>query len=232
MVDRFPSKLWSRGIRFREKTTARAHGGLPRRAATAEKRVEHLEQLTDIDELTNLLSRRGLMRKLEEQMMTRYGAEGEKRSSDSELAVVFIDLDNFKKVNDRLGHHIGDKLLVDFSQSLRKNLREKDIVARYGGDEMVLVLPVSGEDDLREVLFTRKDDEGRNMSVMELLRSDLPKLDVKYGFSVGYSMVVQSEVNSLGGMDAFKIAATRADQMMYTDKRRKRPLVKKLLGLS
>jgi diguanylate cyclase (GGDEF)-like protein len=57
------------------------------------------------------------------------------------VAVMFLDLDNFKEVNDRFGHDSGDAVLVNFAQILRGCLRESDIICRWAGDEFVVVLP-------------------------------------------------------------------------------------------
>ena len=60
--------------------------------------------------------------------------------SDSQLAIVFVDLDQFKDVNDSMGHHAGDKLLITMAERLKSCVRESDTVARPGGDEFVLLL--------------------------------------------------------------------------------------------
>ena len=71
------------------------------------------------------------------------------RQPDRHFAVVFLDLDGFKKVNDRMGHAAGDTLLQQVSQRLERSLRPQDTVARFGGDEFALLLDETG--DLRDI---------------------------------------------------------------------------------
>jgi diguanylate cyclase (GGDEF)-like protein/PAS domain S-box-containing protein len=100
---------------------------------TAQKALaEEVRQLAFIDPLTRLPNRRLLMDRLQHALQTsrRLGSHG---------AVLFLDLDGFKQLNDQLGHEAGDQWLVLVAQRLREAVRETDTVARLGGDEFVLV---------------------------------------------------------------------------------------------
>ncbi|WP_432473974.1 putative bifunctional diguanylate cyclase/phosphodiesterase [Amphritea sp. HPY] len=94
---------------------------------------EHIKQLAYFDSLTNLPNRRLLTDRLEQaiQAARRHGDEG---------ALLFIDLDNFKALNDTAGHHHGDILLQQVAERLSKLVRKTDTVARFGGDEFVVML--------------------------------------------------------------------------------------------
>ncbi len=93
-----------------------------------------LQHLADHDPLTGLLNRRRFEQEVEQHLVRgrRYGASG---------AVVLIDIDHFKYVNDTLGHGAGDELIIQIADALRLRLRESDIVARLGGDEFAVLLP-------------------------------------------------------------------------------------------
>jgi diguanylate cyclase (GGDEF)-like protein/PAS domain S-box-containing protein len=102
------------------------------RAALAQR--AHIHHLAHHDPLTNLLNRHAFMERLAEQMAG-------SRSKERQGALLFIDLDHFKRVNDSLGHVAGDLLLQTLSQRLVCLLRSSDVVARFGGDEFVALLP-------------------------------------------------------------------------------------------
>ncbi len=94
---------------------------------------ERIASLAYSDPLTGLANRTSLMPALEQ-------AVQRARRRNSKLAVVFLDLDGFKQINDRYGHDAGDALLIELAGRLRNNLRASDLVARLGGDEFLVVL--------------------------------------------------------------------------------------------
>lgn len=100
-----------------------------------EERIHHL---AFFDPLTHLPNRRLLRDRLEHAVATSLRQQ-------SHGAILFIDLDDFKTLNDNRGHHIGDLLLVAVAERLRNSVREQDTVARLGGDEFVVVLEGLGE---------------------------------------------------------------------------------------
>ncbi len=95
--------------------------------------VEHIEYLAHHDSLTGLANRYSMESRLAQALATARRIEGQ-------LAVMLIDMDRFKNINDTLGHHVGDKLLIEVARRLRAGVRESDIVARIGGDEFIVVL--------------------------------------------------------------------------------------------
>lgn len=120
------------GIGTTQDITARKH---------AEDRIRYLAHF---DELTGLPNRTQLNDR------AKYAISLAKRNNES-LAVMFINLDCFKDINDTLGHSIGDALLVEIAKRLRNALREEDTVARFGGDEFIVMLPVAGPSGAAQV---------------------------------------------------------------------------------
>src|SRR5258706_5768252 len=97
-----------------------------------------LEALARTDPLTQLLNRRALLAQL--------GTEVERtRRYNAPLSILMIDVDEFKDVNDTFGHLAGDQVLVEVALLLARTARSVDSVARYGGDEVVIAVPETGE---------------------------------------------------------------------------------------
>ena len=108
-----------------------------RTETAARQKSDQLARLASEDPLTGLLNRRGFGSALVDfQREQRAASEG---SDQFEYALLFLDLDRFKLINDTLGHRIGDLLLQETSQRLRASLRSTDILARLGGDEFAII---------------------------------------------------------------------------------------------
>ncbi len=95
---------------------------------------EHIRRLAHNDALTGLPNRLSLMEHLGHMIAAA-------RRDDSQVALLFIDLDHFKRVNDSLGHLVGDTLLQTIARRITESLRGTDVVARFGGDEFIVLLP-------------------------------------------------------------------------------------------
>jgi diguanylate cyclase (GGDEF)-like protein len=94
---------------------------------------KRLAELSNLDELTGLYNRRHLVAELRRQI--------DRVARGASCGVMMIDLDGFKRVNDKMGHDAGDVLLMDIASALTSETRAVDLVARYGGDEFVIVMP-------------------------------------------------------------------------------------------
>lgn len=93
-----------------------------------------MQQRLRTDSLTELVNREGILRSINDRIH-----QHRRQTDDRPFAVFFMDLNNFKLVNDRLGHDAGDQVLIEISKRLRGSIRSGDLVARYAGDEFVLL---------------------------------------------------------------------------------------------
>ncbi|WP_325893782.1 sensor domain-containing protein [Grimontia sp. NTOU-MAR1] len=100
-----------------------------------------IEKLAQFDALTGLYNRHGFSRRLEQLI-----------KSNTPLLMFYLDVDNFKNINDSLGHHIGDRVLQDIAQRLRKQLPSDTILGHLGGDEFAVLLPEPSSPDVAEEL--------------------------------------------------------------------------------
>ncbi len=162
------------------------------------KANEELETLSTIDPLTGLSNRRSLTHalELEYNRAVRYGHD---------LSVLMIDADLFKQINDRYGHLCGDMVLQEIAKTLKKTVRTTDIVARYGGEEIVILL-----------LETNKE---KALHLAEKLRQEVESCEIIYenkavSITVSIGVVTYPEINVSGPMQLLETA----DLAMYKAK--------------
>lgn len=159
--------------------------------AAAEERLRHI---ADHDALTGLYNRRRFEQELDRHIVhgRRYGMDG---------ALLVIDLDRFKQVNDGHGHSAGDRVLATVARVLRARLRESDILARFGGDEFAVLMPHGGAAEAAELANLVVNAVRRGVS------TPAGPLDA----SVGYALFEDATTSS-------DEVLSRADDAMYADK--------------
>lgn len=107
------------------------------------KEIERLRKLVYFDELTGVLNRRGFKEEAEKVFRPAFSSEGNghrRKAVPMPFCVLFMDLDNFKRVNDTFGHDVGDEVLRGMSKALNDTLRDDDIIGRWGGEEFIVAL--------------------------------------------------------------------------------------------
>jgi diguanylate cyclase (GGDEF)-like protein len=169
-----------------------------------ESKLKVAEQLAMKDPLTGLANRRGA-----EGRMDWYVSERQT------YCVVIVDMDSFKQVNDSYGHAAGDELLRNFSEELQNNTRSTDMVARWGGDEFIVVLPCDLPVAKAQIERIREWALG---DYTLLVGVEKKELKIRIGASLGAAQWVPGE-SSLQVIE-------RADAAMYLDKKDRSPLKK------
>ncbi len=143
-------------------------GRLMRRASrlmkSAQSKLQASENRADMDPLTNVLNRRGFDRRVK---------------STDKGAIIHFDIDFFKKINDGLGHDKGDEVLCEVAKVAARNLRSNDLLARFGGEEFVIFLP---ETDQEEALMVA--ERLRAAFAAEVVAGDAP-VTASVGVAVG-----------------------------------------------
>jgi diguanylate cyclase (GGDEF)-like protein len=163
--------------------------------------VDKIKQVSDTDELTGLYNMRAFSAMLQRsfKQAVRYGHP---------LSVVMIDSDNLKQVNDAHGHEAGNRLLQHLVRCIREQLRGSDIMARYGGDEFILMLPETNNKGAQEM-------SERIRKSVELSRFSVREGDTNVTASLG----VASYPEDGGNLD---VILEKADKAMYRAKQKGR----------
>ncbi|MCW5731606.1 MAG: sensor domain-containing diguanylate cyclase [Alphaproteobacteria bacterium] len=190
VIGRHGTRIAVRGV-CRDVTAARE------REAELARAHALLERQSRADDLTGLLNRRAFIEDVRRRMshVARHGREA---------VLMFVDLDNFKSINDHLGHQKGDEALCHFAEALERTSRAGDIVARLGGDEFVLWLEDTGESGARV--------KAQNLARLATeLGERFPTPGRPIGLSVGIVVT--------GGHDKIETLIERADEAMYGVKR-------------
>ena len=177
--------------------------------AIAEKdaMIDRLKSMAMTDPLTGLLNRRGF-----EEHLRRITAAAERHGQGG--ALVYLDLDDFKPINDRIGHEAGDIALCHVASFLVKNVRATDIVARVGGDEFA-------------ILMVQTDaKEGRSKAkVLQSRLNATPAPAAPAGPAEMTQLPISASmgVATFAGRSDFRAVMRRADRAMYRNKAKRRP---------
>jgi diguanylate cyclase (GGDEF)-like protein/PAS domain S-box-containing protein len=151
---------------------------------------ENLKRSVERDPLTDVLSRRAMMDRLEAAVAT---------ADEATVALFFVDLDGFKAVNDRLGHRAGDAVLVGVAQALQSAVRAEDSVARFGGDEFLVLAAV-------------RDESGAHALALHMLDAVRGVTAQPVSASIGYALAPTDAQQPLKLLQM-------ADEAMYEAKR-------------
>jgi len=168
-------------------------------AIEAERRArQEVERLSRTDPLTGLFNRRHL----EETLRAEYERA---RRYNHDLSLAMIDVDHFKRVNDRYGHPAGDRVLAEVADVCRRGIRTTDLAARYGGEEFCLVLPQTG---IRAAVVVAE----RVRALIEELRFESPDGGFQATVSIGVAAVAGRDVG-------WEPILSEADQALYRAKK-------------
>jgi diguanylate cyclase (GGDEF)-like protein len=168
-------------------------------AALQKKHEEELRALSLVDDLTGINNRRGFLALAQQQIKLA-------RRNKRELVLLFVDMDDFKQINDRHGHQQGDVALQRAARVLRATFRDSDIIARLGGDEFVVLAA----------------DTGTSASIVDRLRHELAERNSRDGYPYTMSFSVGAARFDPEDPPTIEELLHTADSMLYEQKRQRR----------
>jgi diguanylate cyclase (GGDEF)-like protein len=169
-------------------------------AITKLRLYAEIQRLAIVDELTGLYNRRGIFELGRKQVEQAH-------QIGASLSIVWLDIDQFKQINDRFGHHIGDEVITVLADRCRNNLKKRDLIGRYGGeggDELIIVLPETNLDAA--------------MEIAERLRVVIMKSPISTHEGTITVTVSQGVTALRGDTEDFSDLLNRADKAMYAAK--------------
>jgi diguanylate cyclase (GGDEF)-like protein len=152
---------------------------------------DHERELARTDDLTGVINRRSFFEASQHEI-------NRARRHHHPFTVAYMDVDDFKLINDNYGHSIGDTVLRSVSQTIKQNIREIDVVARLGGDEFVILMPETGEAAAQAVVARV------HQNIMDTMR--------EYGWQITFSIGVVTWTTPPRTVD---IMIKQADEAMY-----------------
>lgn len=170
-----------------------------------EEKLKNTYLMAVKDNLTGLYNRHYI----EDYLMT--SIERLKRIKNDKIFLIFIDLDNFKPINDIYGHNKGDTVLKEVADILTKNFRKYDLIARYGGDEFIILFE-SDESPIKKINNTR-----------EKIEENFKKFNLSFSYGIS---IFPDDIEDIN-MEAQKIIEKLieiADKRMYEEKKKRKSI--------
>lgn len=149
------------------------------------------------DSLTGILNRRAFMEKANRVLSS-------KTLALQQYSLMMLDLDNFKMINDHLGHQVGDEALIEVSRVLQASVREEDIVGRFGGEEFIILLPKCSSDCAEQIA--------------EKIRSSVLAIDIKEALNHNLSITVSIGISNFKQESKLEAIISLADKALYAAK--------------
>lgn len=177
--------------------------------------LSKLYQQATSDELTGLYNRNFMMQRLKEELKKAWRFK-------QPLAIIFADVDFFKKVNDEYGHQMGDRLLTEFGELLKSSVREYDVACRFGGEEFVILLPHTTLENAEELA-----ERLRRKTQQHYFCEPEKQLTITASFGVSATPIFPETLPSPEAVDQLlETLIARADEALYEAKENGRNLVK------